>query len=202
MLIAIDAIDKKMTAAVEVQKGGKGKITEDIVLPDGITASVSGRIIALKGPKGETSRKISAANLTVTVSGNKVLIESGSDGKKEKTLVGSMRAHLVNMVKGVRDGHAYRMKVCFTHFPITVTVAGNQLLVKNFLGEKTPRKIELPANVKVKVEGADITIESSDKEIAGKTAAAIEQITKRANYDKRVFGDGIYITVKDSKEIK
>ena len=192
----------KMTAAVGVQKSKKGKIAEELIMPDGVSASVSGRVIMLKGPKGETSRNISAANIGVSVSGNKVSIESGSDSKRDKKLVGSMRAHVVNMINGVTASHVYKMKVCFTHFPITVTVAGNQLVVKNFLGEKTPRKIELPANAKVKVEGADITIESSDKEVAGKTAAAIEQKTRRANYDTRVFGDGIYITVKDSKEIK
>ncbi len=191
-----------MTAAVEVGKRKAGKILEEVVLPDGATASVSGRVVTLKGPKGETSRKITATVLSVAVSGNKVLLESGSGSKKEKKLIESMRAHVVNMIRGVTEGHIYKMKVCFTHFPITVTVTGNQLLVKNFLGEKTPRKVELSSNVKVKAEGADITIESSDKEAAGKTAAAIEQATKRANYDTRVFGDGIYITLKDSKEIK
>ncbi len=191
-----------MTTAVEVKKREKGRIVEEIPMPDGVTASVSGRVVMLKGPKGEASRNITAASLAVKVSGNKIVIEAGIGSKKEKKLVGSMRAHVVNMLRGVTEGHVYKMKVCFTHFPITVTVSGNQLLVKNFLGEKTPRKVDLPANIKVKVEGADITLESSDKEVAGKTAAAIEQATKRANFDRRVFGDGIYITLKDSKEIK
>ena len=191
-----------MTTAAEIKERNKGKIMEEVALPDGVTASVSGRIVMLKGPKGETSRKITATGLSVAVSGNRVMLESGSDSKKEKKLIESMRAHVVNMIRGVTEGHTYKMKVCFTHFPITVTVTGNQLVVKNFLGEKTPRKIDLPLNVKVKAEGTDVTIESSDKEAAGKTAAAIEQATKRANFDTRVFGDGIYITLKDSKEIK
>jgi len=191
-----------MTTAVEVQKREKGKVTGEIVLPDGVTASISGRVVTLKGPKGETSRKITAANMGVSVAGNKVVLESGSDRKKEKKLIESMRAHVVNMLRGVSECHVYKMKVCFTHFPITVTVSGSQMLVKNFFGEKTPRKIDLPANVKVKVEGANITLESSDKEVAAMTAAAIEQAMKRPNFDTRVFGDGIYITVKDGKEVK
>lgn len=191
-----------MTIAVEIKKREKGKITGEVILPDGVTAAVSGRVVAFKGPKGETSREISAASLSLSVAGNKVVLESEGHSKTDKKLIESMRAHLHNMVRGVTEGHTYKMKVCFTHFPITVAVSGSQLVIKNFLGEKTPKKIELPANVKLKAEGADITIESSDKEVAGKVASAIEQITKRANYDTRVFGDGIYITVKDGKDVK
>lgn len=185
-----------------VQTGMKRGRTEEVALPDGVTASMSGRTLTMKGPKGESSKEMAVPDASISIEGNKALISSSKSSKREKKILGSLRAHIVNMVRGVNEGHVYKLKVCFTHFPITVTVTGRKLLVKNFLGEKTPRALDLAENVKVKVEGADVTIESSSKEAAGQAAGSLEQLTKRANYDKRVFGDGIYITMKDGKEIK
>ncbi|MBI3036244.1 50S ribosomal protein L6 [Candidatus Woesearchaeota archaeon] len=188
-------------------KTGKGngesaRMTEELELPAGVTAAVTVGVLTLNGPKGEASREIKERNAFVTVEGGKVIISAAKAGKREKKTMGSLRAHVLNMARGVSEGHVYKLKVCFTHFPITVLVSGSQLLVKNFLGEKTPRKMSLSKDVKVKVEGADIVVESVSKEAAGQTAAAIEQITKRANFDTRVFADGIYITVKDGKDFK
>lgn len=184
------------------RNGASVRMAEELELPAGVTATVTGRVITLKGPKGEASREIKEQNAFVTVEGGKVIISAAKAGKREKKILGSLRAHVLNIVRGVSEGHVYKLKVCFTHFPITVLVSGSQLLVKNFLGEKTPRKMSLSKDVKVKVEGADIVVESASKEVAGQTAATIEQITKRANFDKRVFADGIYITVKDGKDFK
>lgn len=192
--------------ATKMAKNGKSAgnekgMREEINLPEGVTASLTGSVLTLKGPKGETSKNIEGQNVSVAVEGKKVVVSSANSSKKEKKIIGSLRAHIDNMVRGATEGHVYRLKVCFTHFPITVSVAGSQLLVKNFLGEKTPRKLTLIDGVSVKVEGSELVVNSTNKDAAGQTAAAVEQITKRANFDTRVFGDGIYITVKDGKEI-
>ncbi|MBI2141226.1 50S ribosomal protein L6 [Candidatus Woesearchaeota archaeon] len=183
------------------QDGDEKGMKEEIILPEGVAASLAGSVLTLKGPKGETSRNIEGQNVSVSVEGNKVSVLSANSSKKEKKIIGSLRAHIANMVKGATEGHVYRLKVCFTHFPITVSVSGSQLLVKNFLGEKIPRKLTLQAGVSVKVEGSELIVNSANKDAAGQTAAAVEQITKRAGFDTRVFGDGIYITVKDGKDI-
>jgi large subunit ribosomal protein L6 len=85
---------------------------------------------------------------------------------------------------------------------MTVSVNKNQLIVKNLLGEKIPRVLDLKEGVTVKVEGENIIVESTDKEKAGQCAASIEQLTRRTGYDTRVFQDGCWITIKDKKEIK
>ena len=54
----------------------------------------------------------------------------------------------------------------------------------------------------VKVEGSEIIIESTNKELAGQAAADIEQLTRITNKDRRIFQDGIYITEKDGKKIE
>ena len=186
----------------ELKEIGRGKLTEVIALPQGVTASISGRVVTVKGPKGETVKEINGPNVIVSVQDGKIVIAAEKAGKSEKKVIGSLRAHVANMVAGVTDGHAYKLKICFTHFPITATVSGRKFVVKNFLGERTPRELVLLEDVKVKVEGADVMVESASRESAGQTAASIEQLTKRSNYDRRVFADGIYITIKDGKDIK
>lgn len=178
------------------------RFTEEIALPQGVTASIIGRMLAVKGPKGETMKEIKGPNIGISAEGGKVVLASETGSKSEKKVIGSLRAHVANMVAGVTDGHLYKLKICFTHFPLTATVSGRKFVVKNFLGEKTPRELVLLEDVKVKVEGADVVVESASRESAGQTAASIEQLTRRANYDKRVFADGIYITVKDGKDVK
>ncbi len=90
----------------------------------------------------------------------------------------------------------------FRSFPDERSANKNELVINNFLGEKIPRKLQLKDNVDVKVEGEIITVKSFDKELAGQTAASIEQLTRRTNYDIRIFMDGIWIIEKDGKEIK
>lgn len=175
---------------------------DELELPQGVTALVSGRTITLKGPKGEASKEIAAPDVSLSVNGSKVVISTQKTNKRNKKMLGSTRAHVVNLMRGVSEGHVYKLKICYSHFPITVSVSGKKLTVKNFLGEKTPRELEFPSDVKIKVEGADIIVESSNKESAGQTAASIEQLSKRTNYDTRVFVDGIYLTMKDGREIK
>ena len=85
---------------------------------------------------------------------------------------------------------------------MTVTISDNKLHVKNFLGEKVPRVLNLKEGTTVKVDGALIHVTSSSKELAGQVSGDIEQLTRRPGFDTRVFQDGIYIINKDGKELK
>ena len=57
------------------------------------------------------------------------------------------------------------------------------------------------SGTKVTITGTEITIESINKELAGQMAANIEQLTKRTDFDRRKFQDGIYIVTKDGQNI-
>ena len=85
---------------------------------------------------------------------------------------------------------------------MNVSTSNNKLIVKNFLGEKVPRILQLKEGADVKIEGEIIKVESSNKELAGQVSADIEQLTRRPGYDSRIFQDGIYITNKDGRELK
>lgn len=185
-----------------LKKMKKGAIEDIIEIPAGVEVKLDDGVLTLKSGKNEASKKLASEKVKVELDGNKLKLVTKKSSKKEKKLIGSFRAHIKNLIAGVKEPHAYRLKICSGHFPMNVSVAGNELIVKNFLGEKIPRKLKLKKGANVKVEGSEITVESANKETAGQAAADIEQLTKRANYDPRIFQDGIYITIKDGKEVK
>ncbi|RLI07546.1 50S ribosomal protein L6, partial [Candidatus Bathyarchaeota archaeon] len=101
-----------------------------------------------------------------------------------------------NMITGVMRGFTYKMKIVFTHFPIQVSVEGDKVVIRNFLGEKAPRVAKIMPGVVVEVQKEDVLVKGIDIEAVGQTAANIEQATKIKGKDNRVFLDGIYIYEK------
>jgi large subunit ribosomal protein L6 len=173
------------------------EIKEQIKIPDGVQITVEGKTINVKGQKGAISKLLSQPKINLAVNGNIIQIScSQSPRRKEKALVGTYKAHIRNMIKGVTEGYECTMKTVFSHFPIKNSVEGNQLVIQNFLGERFPRRAEILENVKIEVKGENLILTSIDKEKVGQTAANIERATKVKNRDIRVFQDGIYIIKK------
>lgn len=179
-------------------------ITEEIELPTDVEAKIEHNTVKLKGPKGEVSRKLIHPLISISLEQNRIQLGAKKNTKREKKMIGTFKAHIKNMIKGVTKGHFYKMKICSGHFPMSVSVVKNEFIVKNFFGERTPRKLKLSPGVSVKIDGDIITIESLEKELAGQTAGSIEGLCKkkRSKFDKRIFQDGIFIINKDGKEIK
>ena len=178
------------------------KITKIIELPDNVSAALNGQSLLIKGPKGEVKRDIKQHNVSIKIEDKKIILESERSTKTDKKIMGSLAAHIKNMIRGSLQNHFYTLKICSGHFPMNVSVSNGQLIVKNFLGEKVPRTLQLKNDVDVKVEGDIIHIASANKEIAGQVSADIEQLVRRPGYDTRIFQDGIYIINKDGKELK
>jgi len=179
----------------------KQDIQEEVEAPSGVTVELSDSMMTVKGPKGEVNRAFKAPGIKISVKDNKITLTAKKATKREKKMLYTFRAHLNNMINGVQAPWLYKLKVCSGHFPIIAEVKNNVLFVKNFLGEKIPRESMIPQNVDVKISGADITIESPDRELAGMTASNFEQLTRVTDKDLRRFQDGIYITLKAGKEI-
>ncbi len=174
-------------------------IIQKVGIPEGVKVEIVNGTVKVKGPKGENERTFTYKNVKIQVDNGNVVISAKKPTKREKTMIGTFKAHIKNLIKGVAEGYTYKLKICSTHFPITVNVEGREVVIKNFLGEKIPRRCKIPEDVAVKVEGSTITIESVDIEKAGKAASIIEQTTRITNRDRRVFQDGIYITEKPTR---
>jgi len=113
--------------------------------------------------------------------------------------MGTFESHVRNAVHGVTEGWTYEMEVFYAHFPMQVSVEGEEVVIENFLGEKSPRRTEIRGDTDVEIDSEEITLRGPEKEAVGQTAAAIEQLTRVTDKDTRVFQDGVYITAKPSK---
>jgi large subunit ribosomal protein L6 len=176
--------------------------TEEIELPEGVQATMEDKKLRLKGEKGENQRVFNNPNIKIGVKDNKIIINClTKPTKRQKKIIGTFRAHIKNLIKGAKEGHTYKLRACSSHFPMNVSINNNELVVKNFLGEKHPRKLAINEGCDVKINGEEITVTSCNKEIAGQTAAKIELLTRITNKDRRIFQDGIFITEKDGRQI-
>ena len=177
------------------------KLEKSVEITEGTEVKVDGLTITVKGKKGEVVRAIRNPKIFAEIKDNQVFLSATKATKKEKKEIFTYISHIKNMIKGSNEGHVYELKICSGHFPMNVSIQGKELVVKNFIGEKFPRRLKIQEGVIVKIEGEKITVEHTSKEIAGQSAANIEQLTRRPNFDSRIFQDGIYITVKDGKQI-
>ncbi len=170
---------------------------EQIQIPDGITASLEGKTVQMSGEKGTLSKQLSHPKIHLIYKDNVLSIScNDSPHRKEKALIGTYKAHVNNMIKGVTQGFTYTMKTVFSHFPIKTSVEGNEFVIQNFLGERSPRRAQILDGVKVEVKEDKVTVTGVDREKVGQTAANIERASKVKKRDIRVFQDGVYITSK------
>ena len=179
----------------------KKPFIQEIIIPEGIEIKKEGKKIIVKGNNGEVSKDFNFGKLKYENKDGKIIISHSSSTKNEKRMINTIRAHINNMIKGAQNKFEYKLKICSSHFPINVDIKGRDVFIKNFLGEKTPRKCKMPEGVEVEVNKEIITIKSPNKELAGQAAANFETTTRIKKRDRRVFQDGIYIINKDGKDI-
>jgi len=179
----------------------KKSLRIEIKLQDKISVQLDGSILTLKGQKYEAKRDFPDKNITIEHKDGAIILTTSKSNKVNKKIIKSYVAHVRNMMEGCVELHKYRLKICSGHFPMNVSVNNNEIVVKNFLGEKVPRTLKLKPGAAVKVEGDNILVESSVKDIAGQVSADIELLTRRTGYDLRIFQDGLWIVMKDNKEV-
>lgn len=183
-------------------KGKKRILGEEIEIPKGVVATMADGELKIKGAKGEATKKILDPMIKIKIEDNKIIIGGLRNTKKEKKMIGTFKAHINNVIVGCNEPYLYTLKICSGHFPMNVEVKKNELVVKNFFGEKIPRVLKIKEGATVKVEGELITVGGVDKGVCGQVSADIEKLTRRTAYDKRIFQDGIYLIKKNEKEIK
>jgi large subunit ribosomal protein L6 len=159
----------------------------EVKIPAGVTVAVEGNKVTASGPNGSVVREFKGTFLDLKLEGETLFVKG-----KGKAIEHTVRAHLTNILKGVTEGFTSKMRIRYAHFPISVEVKGRDIIIKNFLGERKPRKTKVHKDAKIEVKGQDVTISSPDKEAVGQTIANIRKITQIKGHDCRIFQDGIY----------
>ena len=170
--------------------------SREIEFPEGVTASLSGRTLSVTGKLGESKKHFDKVNVNLALDGNKLSISPYSAKKKDNVIVNTVASLVGNMIAGVSKGYTYKLKIVYAHFPISVKVKGEEILVENFVGERSPRVAKIVGDCKVTVEGDDIVVKGVSVEDVGQTSANVELATKIKRKDQRIFLDGVYIYEK------
>ena len=167
-----------------------------IRIPDEVSAEVSNLDLTVEGPNGSVTRTLWYPSVSVSVEDDAVVITADEDDAKTNATVGTFESHVSNMLHGVTEGWEYEMEVYYAHFPMQVDVEGDEVVIENFLGERSERRTPIRGDTEVQIDAEAVTLSGPSKEDVGQTAADIEQLTRVTDKDNRVFQDGVYITQK------
>ena len=174
------------------------EIVERIKVPEDVEVSVTPPAkISVRGRLGELERDLTHMGIKLELDGEDVVIRFRGKGRMAKSMMGTAKSMIRNMITGVTKGFTYKLKIIASHFPMNVKVQGDQVIIENFIGERWARKARIVGvGTKVEVKGDDVIVKGIDREAVGQTAANIEQATKITGKDARKFLDGVYIYEK------
>jgi large subunit ribosomal protein L6 len=140
-----------------------------VELPKNVTATLEGRKITVKGPKGELQRTLHPA-MQVAVEDGAVVVQRPSDEKEHKALHGLTRTLVANMVEGVERGFKKQLDIVGVGFRAEARPYGLYLA----LGFSHPIEYRAPKGIKLTApQPTSVIIEGADKEMVGQVAAEI-----------------------------
>ena len=168
------------------------KSVVEIQIPENVKVSLKGSMLHVQGPLGKVYKSFKKIPVLIEINNNKILLKKTGERKKHLAILNTSRSLIQTLCIGVVDGFTIKMKIVYSHFPVTVKVEGKKVLIKNFQGERAPRISIIKGNTKVVVKGDDVIITGHVLTDVSQTAANIQLKTKVKNKDHRVFLDGIY----------
>jgi len=149
-----------------------------IDIPGGVTVTVDGQSVTVKGPKGELSLAV-ASPIEVSVEENQVLVTRPDDERASRSLHGLTRTLIANNIVGVTQGYSKGLEVVGTGY--RVQAKGES--VEFALGFSHPVTVNPPAGITFTVEGNNkLTVSGIDKQAVGEVAANIRKIRKPEPY--------------------
>jgi len=153
-----------------------GRLPIDI--PGGVTVTVEGQTVTVKGPKGELVHNV-AQPIQVQVEENQVLVTRPNDERLSRSLHGLTRTLINNKIIGVTEGYTKGLEVVGTGYRVQSKGAG----VEFALGYSHPITVDPPAGITFTVEGNNKLIVSGiDKQTVGEVAANIRKLRKPEPY--------------------
>jgi large subunit ribosomal protein L6 len=165
-------------------------------VPSGVTVSYAGDQLAVKGPKGNLSRKI-ALGISFEQKDNTVTVNRSDDSPGQRSCHGLMRALLANMVTGVTAGFEKKLQIIGVGYKADVK---GKALVMN-LGFSHQINFPVPDGIQISVEkGTEISVKGADKEKVGQAAAEIRGFRPPDSYKgKGVRYLGEHVRLKAGK---
>lgn len=143
-----------------------------VPLPKGVSASVQGRALTVKGPKGEISRTFHP-EMALAVEGETVVVKRPSDETRHKALHGLSRTLVANMVEGVTKGYQKALEIQGVGYKAEPKPFGVQLTV----GYSHPVPYHAPKGIKISVDNnVLVKVEGVDKELVGQVAAELRAV--------------------------
>jgi len=143
-----------------------------ITIPNGVTVTVDGNSVKVKGPKGELSHTL-PGGITIDRQDNTLNIKRESDETNHKSLHGLSRSLIANMVEGVTKGYSKQLEITGVGFKAEVKPFGLQLA----LGFSHQIQYKAPAGIKLTApQPTQVVIEGSDKALVGQVAAELRNL--------------------------
>ena len=154
-----------------------------IAVPNGVTATIEGQDVTVKGPKGELSTTIPAP-ITASQEDGQIVVARPDDHRKNRSLHGLSRSLIDNMVVGVTQGYTIKMEI----FGVGYRVQKKGKDLEFALGYSHPVLIEAPEGVTFDVDGnTKLSISGIDKQLVGQIAANIRRLRKDDPYKGKVI---------------
>ncbi|KAI5405355.1 60S ribosomal protein L9, variant 2, partial [Lathyrus oleraceus] len=180
--------------------------SETMNIPDGVSIKVNAKVIEVEGPRGKLVRDFKHLNLDFDLitdeNGKKKLkIDAWFGSRKTSAAIRTALSHVENLITGVTKGFRYKMRFVYAHFPINASITNDNksIEIRNFLGEKKVRKVDLLDGVSIirseKVKD-EVVLDGNDIELVSRSCALINQKCHVKKKDIRKFLDGIYVSEK------
>lgn len=143
-----------------------------VAIPAGVTVTVDGNTVKVKGPKGELAHKL-AGGITVEREGETLHVRRASDEENHKALHGLSRSLVANMVEGVTKGYRKQLDITGVGYKAEVRPFGLQLS----LGFSHTIDFKAPAGIKLTApQPTQVVIDGADKAMVGQVAAEIRNL--------------------------
>lgn len=170
---------------------------QPVAIPSGVTVSVAGQDLTVKGGKGEMKTRL-APEVKVEVKDGKAWVHPINKTARARTMWGTYRNQLNNMVQGVSTGFTVKLEIQGVGF----RAAADKNFLTIALGFSHEIKYSIPAGITIVCEKpTSIAISGYDKKLVGQVAAEIRALRKPEPYKgKGVRKEGEYVRKKEGKK--
>jgi len=167
-----------------------------ITVPAGVEVSIVDNFATVKGPKGELKQQFDK-DMTFNIEGSEITVVRPSDSKRHRTVHGTTRAILANMIEGVSSGFKKELELIGVGY--RAQMQGKKLVLS--VGYSHPVEFEEIEGITLGVEGnTKVSIEGINKEVVGQYAAKVRAVRPPEPYKgKGIRYVGEYVRRKEGK---